>query len=66
MSEWISVKDSLPKPDDCVLWLFDNGYIYMDCLDHDMDDESIGLFLKGTNQNGPVKYWMPLPSPPRG
>jgi hypothetical protein len=63
MSEWISVKDELPEPneiylvhcpswsdDECAVCLFENGKWY---YDHDSEINSY------------VTHWMPLPEPPK-
>lgn len=56
MSEWISVKDRLPFPDDFVL-LFRNVYpkfFWMGTFKDYKLDDSVDEFT----------YWMPLPQPP--
>lgn len=61
---WISVDDRLPEPDRYVLWWPDNGYIFMECLDKDNDENTIKQFLKGFEHKGPVTHWQPLPPAP--
>ena len=57
MSEWISVKDRLPKPFESVL-VFRDGKISIDY------SEENGWFAYDFNGKR-VTHWMPLPEPPK-
>lgn len=65
--EWISVKDSLPEIDQYVLWVWKNGFIFMECIDKDWDRYNIDMFLSGygSDVHGPITHWMHSPEPPK-
>lgn len=61
MTEWISVKDRLPKLFEDVLTYDVDGEIIINWLEELVD--GIGYFVYGGKI---VIHWMPLPMPPRG
>lgn len=70
MSEWISVKDRLPRPENCVLVYRRNlgrpdGYVSIDyaTLGHGENLMWVGDY---TTWKSEVTHWMPLPEPPKG
>ena len=63
---WINVKDRLPENDHYVLWLHENGMVFYDALDKDMDFEYIKYFLNGNSLKeiaGPILYWCEVEYP---
>lgn len=58
-SKWVSVKDRLPTPDKYVLTLDNEGNYYVDRVLRD------GRWQETESEWNPVKWWMPLPEPPR-
>lgn len=62
--EWISVKDRLPEIDEYVLWRQGNGFIFMEAIDDDWDEDYLRYFLGGYGTKsiaGPITHWMPPP-----
>lgn len=53
---WINVKDKLPGVYEDVVWLFENGYIFMDSL-KELSIDRIEQFLKGDGETGRIVYW---------
>ncbi len=72
MSEWISVKDSLPKKDGnssipCMCWdsyhRIQRVLVYNEF--HGVWDDESGDDYYTDAINGKVSHWMPLPEPPQ-
>ena len=64
VEQWVSVKDKLPEIDEYVLWIWENGFIFYECIDKDWDRDIIEMFLGGYKSeiHGPITHWMkPLP-----
>lgn len=59
MSEWISVKDQLPRPGQEVL-AFDDGILRVQAIS---SNGTWHPYLNGRNCN--PTHWMPLPEPPK-
>ena len=57
MAEWISVKDRLPEKLQTVI--VNRCGFRFECV---MED---GTWINDDIFNTPVKYWMPLPEPPK-
>lgn len=60
MSEWISVKDRLPLPEQEVLSVDRNGRIYRSTFYNGRGFKL--MFHRDCHK--PVTHWMPLPEPP--
>ena len=58
MSEWINVKDKLPKNICCIL-AYGNGMIYFAFYN------SVGNFCLDNEFIENITHWMPLPKPPK-
>lgn len=63
MSEWISVKDRLPEDSHRVLTCDHRGNINI-MFHYDYYKKPFGID-KNHKVYFPVKYWMPLPEPPK-
>lgn len=61
MSEWISVKDRLPEPHECVLICTKSGVVDTDVFQEQMMPQTYFNYY-----NESVTHWMPLPDPPAG
>ena len=67
MQEWVSVKDRLPDYDDYVIWCYENGSMFFECIDKDWDSEYLTYFLDGSGHkesSGTITHWMPKPEYP--
>ena len=70
MSEWISVKDKLPKIGDLVIGYFLYGPIpYVEQVSYIQRKNMIGEIIKEWHDSDggtplDVTHWMPLPEPP--
>lgn len=72
MTQWISVKDGLPKLRDAsVLAYFSNGSIETVHIEDNFKDITAEFDDKGNQQytkwykNIGITHWMPLPEPPK-
>ena len=75
--EWISVNDKLPEYDIMVLWIREDGLIFIADIDHDNDwyhfQEIYGNDCLGFDSSKmmedtievKITHWMPLPKPPK-
>lgn len=65
MSEWISVKERLPKPNQLCVTMFsavkNPDRPYLNFKEHFETGEGLQRF-----GNRKAVYWMPLPQPPQG
>lgn len=58
------VKDVLPKIDEYVLWIHENGSMFEEAIDKDWDNEYLKYFLEGYGRKevcGPILFWMRKP-----
>jgi len=70
MTEWISIKDSLPQDMECVIAWGDND-IYMLTFKKNSDKRHKNISGYFDDSSGEayfneITHWMPLPKPPKG
>lgn len=64
MSEWISVKERLPKPFVSVLVFMPGEYSHQTVLEGFISNEGVWVSNHFLRENGEVTHWMPMPLPP--
>ena len=65
----INKPENLPDIDTYVLWIHENGYVFMECIGKDWDDKYLAYFLSGYGSkeiSGKITHWREAPEWPEG
>ena len=68
VSEWISVEEDLPEYDEQTFWIREDGYTFLDDINHDNDWENFKELHESPvfdEEPSKITHWQPLPEPPK-